>query len=88
MRPRDPAVPGARVEEWPTRQDVIRLLAPYYTIRSFRTIVPGGDLGVLFWVEHRYIHGAARRAIGRTRWTNVLERLRLGREFIVVASQI
>jgi SAM-dependent methyltransferase len=87
MRPHDPAVPGSRMDEWPTRQDVLRLLVPYYTVQSFRTIVPGGDRGVLFWVEHRYIRAAARRALGRTRWNDVLERLRLGREFIVVANR-
>jgi SAM-dependent methyltransferase len=87
MRPHDPAVPGSRIEEWPTRPDVTRLLAPYYTVRSFRTILPGGDTGVLFWVENRYIRATARRALGRARWTAVLERLRLGREFVVVANR-
>jgi hypothetical protein len=61
--------------------------APYYSVRSFRTILPGGDLGVLFWVENRHIRAAARRAPGRTRWTAVLEGLRLGREFVVVANR-
>jgi len=62
------------------------LLNRHYEIVSFRTICPGGDRGVLFWVENRYVRGIMARLSGSV-WSRVLERVGLGQEFVVVARR-
>jgi hypothetical protein len=63
------------------------MLAPYYSVSEIYNIVPGGDRGVLFWVENRYIRGGISRIIGRRRWTRLLEKAGLGRELVIVARR-
>jgi SAM-dependent methyltransferase len=88
LRPIDQSVPHASVDTWLRRHELKRLLHPYYKIESFATIEPGGDKGILFWVENRYVRGATGRLLGRERWTRMLERFNLGREFIIVARRM
>ncbi len=87
-RPLEPfpeGVPNGRLEQWPTRLEIVELLNPYFTIDRVTTLDPGGDRGVLWWVEHRYVRGAMNRLIGRQRYRAWLERAGLGRELVFVA---
>ena len=83
LRPHHPSVPHGPVEEWPTLRQVRRLLQSDYQIEDVRTFAPGGDQGVLFWVENRYVHRMMGGIVGVPRWKSLLERARLGRELVV-----
>ncbi len=72
---------------WPSLQAYRELLQPQFTIDSISSIVPGGDSGLLWWVENRWVRGGMRRLIGRERWRNLLESLGLGREWVIVARR-
>jgi hypothetical protein len=48
---------------------------------------PGGDSGLLWWVENRYINGGMNRLLGRARWRAFLERAGLGRELVIVSTR-
>lgn len=85
LRPHDPSVPNGHVDQWPTKARVAELLGPYYAIERQFTFEPGGDKGLLFWVEHRIVRGAMGRLVGRQRWRGWLERAGLGRELVIVA---
>jgi SAM-dependent methyltransferase len=87
LHPLDPSVPNGRVEEWPSRRDIRQMLASFYIIEDLYTIVPGGDRGLLFWVENRYVNGVAGRIVGRDRWSKWQERIGLGRELVIVAHR-
>ncbi len=87
LRPHHPSVPHGPVEEWPTLRQVRRLLQSDYRIEDVRTFAPGGDRGVLFWVENRYVHRMMGGIVGVPRWKSLLERARLGRELVIVSRR-
>jgi len=70
---------------WPTLEVYRELLRPHFDIESISTVDPGGDSGILWWVENRWVRGGMRRLIGRVRWRDLLESVRLGREWVIVA---
>ncbi len=72
---------------WPTLEAYRELLRPHFAIESISTIDPGGDSGLLWWVENRWVRGGMRRLIGRNRWRDLLESARLGREWVIVARR-
>jgi SAM-dependent methyltransferase len=76
-----------QLQRWPSLNEIRTLLAPDFEIEKIGSLVPGGDRGVLFWVENRYIRGAFGRLVGRKRWESWLEALRLGRELVIVARK-
>jgi SAM-dependent methyltransferase len=76
-----------QVMVWPPLSRYKELLKMYFTIESISTIVPGGDSGLLWWVENRWVRGGMGRLIGRRRWRDLLEAAGLGREFVIVARR-
>jgi SAM-dependent methyltransferase len=87
LRPHDASVPHGAVEEWPTRRQVRALLEPFYVIEQFFTFGPGGDSGVLWWVENRVVRKAMGTVLGRDRWARSLERAGLGREMVFIGRR-
>jgi SAM-dependent methyltransferase len=87
LRPLHPSVPHGRLEDWPTLRQLRRLLQSEYRIEDVRTFAPGGNRGVLFWVENRYAHRMMGGIVGEPRWKSLLERARLGRELVIVARR-
>jgi SAM-dependent methyltransferase len=80
-------LPHSHPDDWPTLASIRRRLVPAFSVESISTFDPGGDLGVLFWVENRYVRGVMRRLLPGGRWQAMLERLRLGRELVIVARR-
>ncbi len=80
-------LPHSHPDTWPTLGAIRRRLAARFEIERVSTLDPGGDLGVLFWVENRYVHGAMRRLLPGGRWQALLERLGVGRELVIVARR-
>ena len=74
-----------QIMSWPTLEVYRELLRPHFDIESISTVDPGGDSGILWWVENRWVRGGMRRLIGRVRWRDLLESVRLGREWVIVA---
>ncbi len=72
---------------WPTRAGYRSMLAPWFDIASITTIHPGGDRGILWWVERSRLQAAIGSVVGATRWRNALERAGLGRQFVIVAMR-
>lgn len=85
-RSRHRAYGGGQIEQWPSLRRIRELLGTSFTIERIGSIDPGGDRGVLFWVENRYVRGGMRRLVGANRWRAALERVRLGRELVIVAT--
>jgi 2-polyprenyl-3-methyl-5-hydroxy-6-metoxy-1,4-benzoquinol methylase len=80
-------VPHARPEEWPSLGRVRQLLRTSFTVERVTSIFPGGDRGLVWWVENRYVRGGMGRLLGRERWRSLLEWAGLGIELIVVARR-
>jgi SAM-dependent methyltransferase len=78
----------AEVDQWPTLSRIRDLFRSAFTIQRVTTLDPGGDCGLLWWVENRYVRGGMSRLMGRTRWRSLLEHAGLGRELIIVAKCI
>lgn len=76
-----------QIKAWPSLPRILELLRPYFSIERVTSIEPGGDRGVLWWVENRYVRGGMRRLLGGNRWRSFLEALLLGRELVVVARR-
>ncbi len=76
-----------QLQRWPSLDEIRTLLASDFEIQKIGSLLPGGDRGVLFWVENRYIRGAFGRILGRKRWESWLEALGLGREWVIVARK-
>jgi SAM-dependent methyltransferase len=75
------------IQRWPSLPQLRSMLAPRFSIEFESSLVPGGDQGVLWWVENRYVRGIIGRLIGRKRWESLLESAKLGRELVVVARK-
>jgi SAM-dependent methyltransferase len=80
-------VPPASVDEWPSLARIRELLRPSFTIQRVTSLDPGGDRGLLWWVENRYVRGGMGRLLGRSRWRSLLEWAGLGRELVIVAQR-
>jgi len=76
-----------QIQVWPSLGRIRSLLRPHFGIDRVTSIDPGGDKGVLWWVENRYVRGAMGRLVGRQRWRSLLEAARLGRELVIVARR-
>lgn len=76
-----------QIMAWPPLETYRSLLRSHFEIESINTIVPGGDQGLLWWVENRWVQGGMRRLIGRNRSRNLLEAMGLGREFVIVTRR-
>jgi SAM-dependent methyltransferase len=76
-----------QVQVWPSLGEIRALLRPSFEIDRISSIDPGGDRGLLWWVENRWVRGAMGRLIGHQRWRALLETLRLGRELVIVARK-
>jgi 2-polyprenyl-3-methyl-5-hydroxy-6-metoxy-1,4-benzoquinol methylase len=74
-----------QIQVWPRLPDIRSLLSPFFTVEHVGSIMPGGDKGVLWWVENRYLRGSLRRARLLKPWDALLERGRLGRELVIDA---
>jgi hypothetical protein len=76
-----------QVQHWLSLSQYLALLRPYFTIERVTTIDPGGDRGVLWWVENRYVRRGMSILLGPRRWQSLLEAARLGRELVVVGRR-
>jgi SAM-dependent methyltransferase len=85
LSPLPPSVPHSHPDEWPSLGRIRQLLQPWFRIVRTTSLDPGGDRGLLWWVENRYVRGVAGRALGRQQWRRLLETAGLGRELVVVA---
>ena len=83
-----PGVPHGALEEWPTKAQIRKWLTAYFTIDRVTTIDPGGDRGVLWWVEQSYVRGLLGRLFGRARYRQWLESAGVGRELVFIATKI
>jgi hypothetical protein len=63
------------------------MLDPHFEIERVTSIYPGGDQGLLWWVENRYVRGGMGRLLGKQRWRSLLEAARIGRELVLVARR-
>jgi SAM-dependent methyltransferase len=72
---------------WPSLAECRRLLDPYFVVERISSLDPGGDKGLLWWVENRYVRGGMGRLVGKARWRSLLESARLGRELVIVARR-
>ena len=72
---------------WPDSRRIRALLQSAFDIQSVTTIDPGGDQGVLWWVENDVVRGLMSRIVGAYRWRRLLEVAGLGRELIVTARR-
>ena len=77
-----------QIRDWPSLSRIRALLSDQFRVVDVSSIVPGGDLGLLWWVENRWVLGAVGRTIGRERWRRLLERALLGRELVIVARRL
>jgi 2-polyprenyl-3-methyl-5-hydroxy-6-metoxy-1,4-benzoquinol methylase len=80
-------VPNADVQKWPKLAQMRAWLKPWFHIERVTSVDPGGDEGLLWWVENNRMREAAGRLIGRQRYRTILEKLRLGRELVIVARR-
>jgi SAM-dependent methyltransferase len=76
-----------QVQQWLSLTQYLDLLRPFFTVERVTTIDPGGDKGLLWWVENRYVRRGMSTFVGRRRWRSFLERARLGRELVIVAHR-
>jgi hypothetical protein len=76
-----------QVQRWLSVREHIALLRPLFIVDRVTSIAPGGDRGVLWWVENRYVDGGIGRVLGRERWRSLLEWARIGRELVFVARR-
>jgi SAM-dependent methyltransferase len=88
LRPLPKSVPHASPAEWPSLASIRELLRPAFIIERVTSLEPGGDQGLLWWVENRYVRGVMNRLLGRARWRALLEWAGLGRELVVVARRV
>ena len=76
-----------QIQHWLSLDAYKALLRPYFTIERITTLDPGGDRGLLWWVENRFVRRGVGLVVGRRRWRSVLEAARLGRELVFVARR-
>jgi hypothetical protein len=76
-----------QIQHWPTRADYRGMLERDFDIECIRTLDPGGDKGLLWWVENRWVRGGMGRLLGHSRWRALLERAQLGRELVIVGRR-
>jgi SAM-dependent methyltransferase len=76
-----------QVQRWPSLREYLDLLEPFFAIERVTTIDPGGDRGLLWWVENRYVRHAMSALVGRRHWRSMLEKARLGRDLVVLARR-
>jgi SAM-dependent methyltransferase len=76
-----------QVQYWLSLDEYLTLLQPFFTIERVSTMYPGGDTGLLWWVENRYVRGGMTRLVGRRRWQSLLESMRLGQELVLVCRR-
>jgi 2-polyprenyl-3-methyl-5-hydroxy-6-metoxy-1,4-benzoquinol methylase len=76
-----------QIQQWPPLTEVKAALSAHFHMRHIGSIVPGGDRGLLWWVENRYVRGGLRRVGLLPGWERALERVRLGRELVIEAER-
>ena len=87
FRPVPDGIPHPTPDTWPTRQRVLDLLQPHFTVEQSFTFEPGGDRGLLWWVENDTVKRLAHGMLGEYRWRRLLERAGLGRELVFIARR-
>jgi 2-polyprenyl-3-methyl-5-hydroxy-6-metoxy-1,4-benzoquinol methylase len=78
---------AGQLRNWPTLKAVRALLDPEFEIRRIGSVVPGGDRGVLRVANSRWLRGGFRKVGLGTQWRSMLERVRIGRELVIVATR-
>lgn len=78
---------AGQIRNWPSLHRVRALLAPFFTIRSTTSIVPGGDRGILRALNGRVGGGMVRKLLGEANVTALYERAFIGREMVIVAER-
>jgi SAM-dependent methyltransferase len=80
-------VPHASPKQWPTLRSLRGLLRPCFSIVDVMTICPGGDRGLLWWVENGAVERNCAWLFGQYRWRRILEIARLGRELVIIGRR-
>jgi SAM-dependent methyltransferase len=73
-----------QIRDWPSLDKVKAFMAPYFRITRVHSIVPGGDLGILALLNSRLFLKILRTGLGWRRSTALYEKLRIGRELVIV----
>jgi 2-polyprenyl-3-methyl-5-hydroxy-6-metoxy-1,4-benzoquinol methylase len=76
-----------QIRDWPPLGRIPSLLQGMFAIEHVSSIVPGGNRGLLFWVENRVVRGGMKRLVGEDTWSYLLRAALLGRELVVVARR-
>lgn len=87
FRPVPSGIPHPTPDTWPARGRVRELLQPWFTIEREFTFEPGGDQGVLWWIENDAVTRIAHGLLGEYRWRRLLEGAGLGRELVFIARR-
>ena len=87
FRPVPSGIPPPTPDTWPTPGRVRELLQPWFTIEREFTFEPGGDQGVLWWIENDAVTRMAHGLLGEYRWRRLLEGAGLGRELVFIARR-
>lgn len=76
-----------QIRDWPSLSRLRRLMDPWFRIERIHSIVPGGDQGILGFANHPLVLRVLRGALGWRRSTALYERLRIGRELVIVSRR-
>ena len=77
-----------QIRRWPSRRELLSMLAPSFTILNVTSLFPGGgNMGIMRLLNSRYVWGVLRHAIGEANATAVFERMLLGRELAILSRR-
>ncbi len=76
-----------QIRDWPSLPAIRALMRPWFEITRVHSIVAGGDMGVLRLLNSRVFLKVLRTGLGWRRSTALYEKLRIGRELVVVGRR-
>ena len=80
--------PGeGQIRNWPSRNRLIELFSPDFTIKKIRTCAPGGDQGLPRLFTNRISRRLGSWIFGSMNWIQLLESLGFGRSLFIVANR-
>ena len=81
-----PPKPG-QLRNWPSRERLIELFSPWFSIHGITTCAPGGDRGVPGLVSNRLSTIAGNILQGKKRWIEKREQWGFGRSLVLVGTR-
>ena len=76
-----------QIREWPSLSRLKKLLRPKFGLVYISSIAPGGDRGLLWFVNHLIVQKSVQAVMGTEGARTLYERARIGRELIIVARR-